>query len=62
LPLAVVPAEQDGRGARGHAEKMLSQVVVRVRAGAAQSIPLTRVDHNFASGIARGVAETRARR
>jgi Kef-type K+ transport system membrane component KefB/nucleotide-binding universal stress UspA family protein len=61
LPLAVVPADADH--AAGHvagAEKMLSHVVAYGKAAGSRVIPLTRVDHNFASGIARGAAETRA--
>jgi Kef-type K+ transport system membrane component KefB/nucleotide-binding universal stress UspA family protein len=61
LPLAVVPADSD-RSAEyvARAEKMLSHVVAYAKSAGARVIPLTRVDHNFASGIARGATETRA--
>jgi Kef-type K+ transport system membrane component KefB/nucleotide-binding universal stress UspA family protein len=61
LPLAVVPADTN-RAAEyvANAEKMLSHVVAYAKSAGARVIPLTRVDHNFASGIARGAAETRA--
>jgi Kef-type K+ transport system membrane component KefB len=61
LPLSVVPADSD-RSAEyvARAEKMLSHVVAYAKSAGARVIPLTRVDHNFASGIARGATETRA--
>jgi Kef-type K+ transport system membrane component KefB/nucleotide-binding universal stress UspA family protein len=61
LPLAVVPADTD-RSAEyvANAEKMLRHVVAYAKSAGARVIPLTRVDHNFASGIARGATETRA--
>lgn len=61
LPLAVVPAEVDRAGEHvAVAEKMLSSVVAYVAGAGARVIPLTRMDHNFASGIVRGAVETRA--
>jgi Kef-type K+ transport system membrane component KefB len=61
FPLAVVPAEQDGSTVLiASAEKMLHQVEAYGAAAGAEVVAMTRVDHNFASGIARGVAETRS--
>jgi Kef-type K+ transport system membrane component KefB len=61
LPLAVVPAERDRAAEHvAVAEKMMSSVVAYVKAAGAKVIPLTRMDHNFASGIVRGATETRA--
>jgi Kef-type K+ transport system membrane component KefB len=61
LPLAVVPAEADRAAEHvANAEKMLAKIVAYGKAAGARVIPVTRVDHNFASGIARGAAETRA--
>jgi Kef-type K+ transport system membrane component KefB/nucleotide-binding universal stress UspA family protein len=61
LPLAVVPADTD-RAAEyvANAEKMMAHIVTYAKAAGCRVIPLTRMDHNFASGIARGAAETRA--
>jgi Kef-type K+ transport system membrane component KefB/mannitol/fructose-specific phosphotransferase system IIA component (Ntr-type)/nucleotide-binding universal stress UspA family protein len=61
LPLTVVPS--DDASAAGHvanAEKMLNRAIAYAAAAGVQAFPLTRVDFNFADGIARGVAETRA--
>jgi Kef-type K+ transport system membrane component KefB/nucleotide-binding universal stress UspA family protein len=61
LPLAVVPADTN-RAAEfvASAEKMMTHVVAYAKSAGARVLPLTRMDHNFASGIARGAAETRA--
>ncbi len=60
LPLTVVPADEN-RAAEyvALAERMLSHAVSHATAANVPVMPLTRVDHNFASGIARGMAETR---
>jgi Kef-type K+ transport system membrane component KefB/nucleotide-binding universal stress UspA family protein len=61
LPLAVVPAEQERSAEHvALAEKMLSSVVAYAAGAGARVVPLTRMDHNFASGIVRGAAESRA--
>jgi Kef-type K+ transport system membrane component KefB len=61
FPLAVVPAERDGTAEFvASAEKMLQQVEAYGVAAGAEVVAMTRVDHNFASGIARGVTETRS--
>jgi Kef-type K+ transport system membrane component KefB/mannitol/fructose-specific phosphotransferase system IIA component (Ntr-type)/nucleotide-binding universal stress UspA family protein len=61
LPITVVPSDDDTSAEHvAMAEKMLSNVVAYAAGAGTQAIPLTRVDHNFANGIARGVAETRA--
>ncbi|HSJ26189.1 MAG TPA: cation:proton antiporter [Longimicrobiales bacterium] len=61
LPITVVPTEDDTAAEHvAAAEKMLSHVIAYAAGAGVQAIPLTRVDYNFADGIARGVAETRA--
>jgi Kef-type K+ transport system membrane component KefB/mannitol/fructose-specific phosphotransferase system IIA component (Ntr-type)/nucleotide-binding universal stress UspA family protein len=61
LPITVVPADDDTSAEHvATAEKMLSHVVAYAAGAGTQSIPLTRVDHNFANGISRAVAESRA--
>src|SRR5690606_31532552 len=42
------------------AERMLSHAVIRAAGAEVPVVPLTRVDQNVASGIVRGVAETRS--
>ncbi|MEX2570674.1 MAG: cation:proton antiporter [Gemmatimonadota bacterium] len=42
------------------AEKVLSQAVIYAAGAEVPVVPLTRVDRNVASGIARGIAETRS--
>jgi Kef-type K+ transport system membrane component KefB/mannitol/fructose-specific phosphotransferase system IIA component (Ntr-type) len=61
LPITVVPADDASAGEHvAQAEKMLSRVISYAAGAGAQAFPLTRVDYNFADGIARGIAETRA--
>ncbi len=60
-PLTVVPADENRTGEFvATAEKMLSQAVSYAAGAGVHVVPLTRVDHNFANGIARGMAESRA--
>jgi Kef-type K+ transport system membrane component KefB/mannitol/fructose-specific phosphotransferase system IIA component (Ntr-type)/nucleotide-binding universal stress UspA family protein len=60
-PLTVVPADEDRAGEFvATAEKMLSHAVSYAAGADVPVVPLTRVDHNFANGIARGMAESRA--
>ncbi len=60
-PLTVVPADENRTGEFvATAEKMLSQAVSYATGAGVHVVPLTRVDHNFANGIARGMAESRA--
>jgi Kef-type K+ transport system membrane component KefB len=61
LPAAVVPGE--GRTAAAgvvQAEKVLSHAVVQATAAGVRAVPLTRVARDFVSGVARGIAESRA--
>lgn len=61
LPLSVVPG--NNRGAAEHiarAEKLLSSAVVYGAGADVPVVPLTRVDRSAASGIIRGLAESRA--
>jgi Kef-type K+ transport system membrane component KefB/mannitol/fructose-specific phosphotransferase system IIA component (Ntr-type)/nucleotide-binding universal stress UspA family protein len=60
FPLTVVPDEEE-RSAENVAlaEKMLSHAVAYAAGADVPVVPLTRVDHNFASGIARAATETR---
>ena len=60
-PITVVPTEMD-RAAEmvALAESMLSHAVAHAAAADAPVIPMTRMDHNFASGISRAAAETRS--
>ncbi len=59
-PLTVVP-DDEGRSGEfvATAEKMLSHAVSYGAGAGVPVVPLTRVDHNFANGIARGIAENR---
>ncbi len=60
-PITVVPPEDEPAGARvAEAEKMLSHAVAYAAAADVPVVPMIRVDHNVASGIARGIAERRA--
>ena len=60
-PLMVVPGEGDEAEAEvAEAERVLAHAVVHAAAAEVPVVPLTRVDSNIATGIARGVAETRA--
>jgi len=60
-PLTVVSADQDRSDEFvAHAERMLSHAVGHAAGADVPVVPLTRVDHNFATGIARGVTESRA--
>jgi Kef-type K+ transport system membrane component KefB/mannitol/fructose-specific phosphotransferase system IIA component (Ntr-type)/nucleotide-binding universal stress UspA family protein len=61
LPISVVPTDDETAAEHvAGAEKMLNHVISYAAGAGVQAIPLTRVDYNFADGIARGVAETRA--
>jgi Kef-type K+ transport system membrane component KefB/mannitol/fructose-specific phosphotransferase system IIA component (Ntr-type)/nucleotide-binding universal stress UspA family protein len=61
LALTVVPEEGESAGQHvANAEKMLSRAVAYAAGAGVMVQPLTRVDQNFASGIARGAVETRA--
>jgi Kef-type K+ transport system membrane component KefB/mannitol/fructose-specific phosphotransferase system IIA component (Ntr-type) len=60
-PLTVVPGEGDEAEAQvALAERMLGHAVIYAAGAEVPVVPLTRVDHNFATGIARGIAETRS--
>jgi Kef-type K+ transport system membrane component KefB/mannitol/fructose-specific phosphotransferase system IIA component (Ntr-type) len=60
-PLMVVPGEAEATEAEvAEAERMLSHAVLHAAAAEVPTVPLTRVDANVASGIARGAAETRS--
>ncbi len=60
-PLTVVPADLQGAEEQvALAESMLSHAVAYAAAADTPVIPITRMDHNFANGIARAVAETRS--
>ena len=60
-PVTVVRGHgRDAAGGVADAEKMLSHAVAYAAGGNVPVNPLTRVDHNFASGIIRGMAESRA--
>jgi len=60
-PMTVVPADADRSSEFvATAEKMLSHAVTHATGAGVPVVPLTRVDHNFANGIARGIAENRA--
>lgn len=60
FPLTVVPADP-GRSAEFVAlgERMLSHAVAHAASVGVPVVPVTRVDDNFAHGIARGMTETR---
>jgi Kef-type K+ transport system membrane component KefB/nucleotide-binding universal stress UspA family protein len=59
-PLTVVPSDEEGESKFVEmAEKMLSHAVAYASGANVPVVPLTRVDHNFADGIARGITETR---
>ncbi|HTE51064.1 MAG TPA: cation:proton antiporter [Kofleriaceae bacterium] len=60
LPLMVVRDDEAADANVAEAERMLGAAVLRAAAAAVPVMPLTRVDQNIASGIARAVAETRA--
>jgi Kef-type K+ transport system membrane component KefB/mannitol/fructose-specific phosphotransferase system IIA component (Ntr-type)/nucleotide-binding universal stress UspA family protein len=60
-PTTVVPADDDRSDQYvALAEKMLSHAVAYATAADAPVVPLTRMDHNFASGISRAATETRS--
>jgi Kef-type K+ transport system membrane component KefB/mannitol/fructose-specific phosphotransferase system IIA component (Ntr-type)/nucleotide-binding universal stress UspA family protein len=59
-PLTVVPADEERSSEYvAGAEKLLSHAVSYAAGADVPVVPLTRVDHNFANGIARGMAENR---
>jgi Kef-type K+ transport system membrane component KefB/nucleotide-binding universal stress UspA family protein len=59
-PLTVVPGDIGQTGEHvALAEKMLAGSVAYVAGAGVPVVPLTRVDENFARGIARGIAENR---
>lgn len=59
FPLSVVPHDGDTSAQIADAEQMLSEAVVHGSAAEVPMVPLTRVDHNPASGIARAAVERR---
>jgi Kef-type K+ transport system membrane component KefB/mannitol/fructose-specific phosphotransferase system IIA component (Ntr-type) len=60
-PVTVVPAEADRSDEMvALGESMLSHAVIHAAAADVPVIPVTRMDHNFANGIARAAAETRS--
>jgi Kef-type K+ transport system membrane component KefB len=60
FPMTVVPAaEEQAEEHVALAERMLGHAVAYASGADVPVIPLTRVDHSFARGIARGIAETR---
>lgn len=59
FPLAVVLEEGDTAQAVASAERMLSAAVVHGASAEVPVVPVTRVAHNLASGIARAVMERR---
>lgn len=60
-PTTVVPAESERSDEMvALAESMLSHAVAHAAGADTPVIPVTRMDHNFASGIARAVTETRS--
>ena len=59
-PLTVVPADEGRAGEHvALAERMLAHAVAHAVSAGVPVVPLTRVDDNFANGIARGMTETR---
>jgi Kef-type K+ transport system membrane component KefB/mannitol/fructose-specific phosphotransferase system IIA component (Ntr-type) len=60
-PLMVAPDRAEGSEAQvAEAEKMLGHAVVYAAGADVPVVPLTRVDRNIPTGIARGIAETRS--
>jgi Kef-type K+ transport system membrane component KefB/mannitol/fructose-specific phosphotransferase system IIA component (Ntr-type) len=59
-PLTVVPEEGSSEERVAEAERLLGHAVIYAAGAEVPVIPLTRVDHNFASGITRGITETRS--
>ena len=60
-PLMVVGGSGDRTEAEvAEAERTLAHAVLYAAGAAVPVVPLTRVDHNVATGIARGIAETRS--
>ncbi|RVU42231.1 cation:proton antiporter [Lujinxingia sediminis] len=59
FPLSVVPEEGDTAQAVASAERMLSAAVVHGASAEVPVVPVTRMAHNLASGMARAVLERR---
>jgi Kef-type K+ transport system membrane component KefB/mannitol/fructose-specific phosphotransferase system IIA component (Ntr-type)/nucleotide-binding universal stress UspA family protein len=60
-PLTVVPSEAERSDVQvAQAEKLLSHAVAYAASADVPVVPITRMDHNFASGIARAIVETRS--
>lgn len=60
-PLAVAPPDDDNSGQHvATAEKMLTRVATYAAGAGVDVVTVTRVDNNFANGIARGIEETRS--
>ena len=59
FPLSVVPHDGDTSAHVADAEQMLSKAVIHGSAAEVAMVPLTRVDHNPASGITRAAVERR---
>jgi Kef-type K+ transport system membrane component KefB/mannitol/fructose-specific phosphotransferase system IIA component (Ntr-type) len=59
-PLTVVPEEGSSEERVAEAERLLGHAVIYAAGAEVPVVPLTRVDHNFASGITRGITETRS--
>jgi Kef-type K+ transport system membrane component KefB/mannitol/fructose-specific phosphotransferase system IIA component (Ntr-type)/nucleotide-binding universal stress UspA family protein len=60
-PLMVVPEGMESSEAKvAEAEKMLGHAVIYAAGADVPVVPLTRVDRNIPTGIARGIAETRS--
>jgi mannitol/fructose-specific phosphotransferase system IIA component (Ntr-type) len=62
-PLIVVPGKGEEDGAIPQvaaAEKLLARAVIHGAGADVPMVPLTRVDHNYANGITRGITETRS--
>jgi Kef-type K+ transport system membrane component KefB/mannitol/fructose-specific phosphotransferase system IIA component len=61
FPLMVVPEGMESSEAKvAEAEKMLGHAVIYAAGADVPVVPLTRVDRNIPTGIARGIAETRS--
>jgi Kef-type K+ transport system membrane component KefB/mannitol/fructose-specific phosphotransferase system IIA component (Ntr-type) len=58
-PLAVVPEDEETTTHVANAEKMLSGAVIHGASAEVPVVPVTRVAHNAASGIARAILERR---